>query len=116
MCYISVDKFIKDYNKVSEGLTPTKFDIEIKQTLFAGASDIDEVHYFNDLEQKINQNTKALIVNSPNNPSGVVYTEETIKTLCDLLNKKQKEYNHPIFFICLQINFCIQTFSNNFLE
>ena len=44
-------QFIKDYNKVSEGLTPTKFDIEIKQTLFAGASDIDEVHYFNDLEQ-----------------------------------------------------------------
>lgn len=44
-------QFIKDYNKVSEGLTPTNFDIEIKQTLFAGADDIDEIHYFNDLEQ-----------------------------------------------------------------
>ncbi len=54
---------------------------------------------FSDLEQKINENTKALIVNSPNNPSGVVYTEETIKTLCELLNKKQKEYNHPIYLI-----------------
>lgn len=42
---------LKDYNRVSEGLTPTNFDIEIKQTLFAGADDIDEVHYFNDLEQ-----------------------------------------------------------------
>lgn len=42
---------IKDYNKTSEGLHPKDFDIEIKQTLFAGASDIDEVHYFNDLEQ-----------------------------------------------------------------
>lgn len=44
-------QFIKDYNKESEGLTPTNFDIEIKQTLFAGADDIDEIHYFNDLEQ-----------------------------------------------------------------
>ena len=43
-------RLIKDYNKVSEGLTPKTFDIEIKQTLFAGADDIDEIHYFNDLE------------------------------------------------------------------
>lgn len=43
-------QLIKDYNKVSEGLTPKTFDIEIKQTLFAGADDIDEIHYFNDLE------------------------------------------------------------------
>lgn len=43
-------RLVKDYNKVSEGLTPKTFDIEIKQTLFAGADDIDEIHYFNDLE------------------------------------------------------------------
>jgi hypothetical protein len=42
---------IKEYNKVSDGLNPKDFDIEIKQTLFAGADDIDEIHYFNDLEQ-----------------------------------------------------------------
>ena len=52
-----------------------------------------------DLEEKINANTKALIMNSPNNPSGVVYTEEKIKTVCELLEKKQKEYGHPIFLI-----------------
>ncbi|MBR2448738.1 MAG: aminotransferase class I/II-fold pyridoxal phosphate-dependent enzyme, partial [Clostridia bacterium] len=37
-----------------------------------------------DLESKITENTKALILNSPNNPSGVVYTEETIKAVCSL--------------------------------
>ena len=43
-------QLVKDYNKISEGLTPKTFDIEIKQTLFAGADDIDEIHYFDDLE------------------------------------------------------------------
>lgn len=42
---------IKEYNKISSGLTPSEFSVEIKQTLFAGADDIDEIHYFNDLEQ-----------------------------------------------------------------
>ncbi len=52
-----------------------------------------------DLEEKINKNTKAVIVNSPNNPSGVVYTEETVKALCDILRQKSKEYGHPIYLI-----------------
>ncbi|MBQ7236682.1 MAG: pyridoxal phosphate-dependent aminotransferase [Clostridia bacterium] len=52
-----------------------------------------------DLESKITENTKALILNSPNNPSGVVYTEETIKAVCSLLEKKQTEYGHVIYLI-----------------
>ncbi len=52
-----------------------------------------------DFEAKINGNTKAVIVNSPNNPSGVVYTEETVKALCAILDKKSKEYSHPIYLI-----------------
>lgn len=51
------------------------------------------------LEAAINENTKALILNSPNNPSGVVYSEETIKSLCGVLEKKQKEYGHEIYLI-----------------
>lgn len=52
-----------------------------------------------DLEGKITANTKALIVNSPNNPSGVVYSEEKIKAVCELLERKQIEYGHPIYLI-----------------
>lgn len=52
-----------------------------------------------DLESKITANTKALIMNSPNNPSGVVYAEEKIKAVCTLLTSKEKEFGHPIYLI-----------------
>ena len=51
------------------------------------------------LEKAINKNTKAVIINSPNNPTGVVFSEETIVELCTLLNKKQQEYGKEIFLI-----------------
>ena len=52
-----------------------------------------------DFEQKITPNTKAVIVNSPNNPSGVVYSEETVRGICDVLKKKSAEYGHAIYLI-----------------
>ena len=52
-----------------------------------------------DLESKITEKTKAVIINSPNNPSGVVYSEETIKAVTDILKKKEKEFSHPIYLI-----------------
>ncbi|MCQ2387535.1 MAG: pyridoxal phosphate-dependent aminotransferase [Clostridia bacterium] len=52
-----------------------------------------------DFESKITRKTKAVIINSPNTPSGVVYTEQTIKSVCKILNKKSKEYNKPIYLI-----------------
>ena len=51
------------------------------------------------LEAAINEHTKAVILNSPNNPSGVVLSEETIQGICDLLEKKEKEYGHQIFIL-----------------
>ena len=50
-------------------------------------------------EKALTKNTKGVIINSPNNPSGAVYSEEQIKTLCDILRSKSKEYGHPIFLI-----------------
>lgn len=54
---------------------------------------------FSEFEKRINKNTKAVIVNSPNNPSGAVYSEETIIKLTDMLKEKEKEYKHPIVLI-----------------
>lgn len=51
------------------------------------------------VEQKITKNTQAIIVNSPNNPSGVVYSKETLEKLADLLHEKEKEIGHPIYLI-----------------
>lgn len=49
--------------------------------------------------EKITARTKAVIVNSPNNPTGVIYSEETIIKLCDILREKQNEFNTPIYLI-----------------
>lgn len=54
---------------------------------------------FTAFRQLINEHTKAVIVNSPNNPSGAVYSEATIKELAAILKEKQQEYGHPIFII-----------------
>ena len=54
---------------------------------------------FKALEAKLNFNTQALILNSPNNPSGVVYTEETLQKLAALLTRKSLEYHHPIYIV-----------------
>ncbi len=51
------------------------------------------------LENAITEKTKCIILNSPNNPSGVIYTKESIKNVAQLLKKKEKEYGHPIFII-----------------
>lgn len=51
------------------------------------------------LERRINPKTKGVIVNSPNNPSGVVYTLDTIKGLVALLKRKSEEYGEPIYLI-----------------
>ena len=52
-----------------------------------------------ELEQKITANTKAVIVNTPHNPTGVVYSEETIKKLASILEQKQKEFGSMIYLI-----------------
>ena len=50
-------------------------------------------------EQAINPHTKGVVVNTPNNPSGVVYSQETLEKLAEILRKKEAEYGHPIYLI-----------------
>ena len=54
---------------------------------------------FAELEESLNPNTAALILNSPNNPSGVVYSVETLEKLAALLKKEAEEFGHPIYII-----------------
>lgn len=52
-----------------------------------------------EFEAKITEKTKAVIVNTPNNPTGVVYSEETIKKMATILEAKQKEFGTDIYLI-----------------
>ena len=50
-------------------------------------------------DQALTPNTKCVIINSPNNPTGVVYSEATIQELAQVLTEKSKEYGHTIWLI-----------------
>lgn len=50
-------------------------------------------------DQALTPNTKGVIINSPNNPTGVVYSEATIQKLAQVLTEKSKEYSHTIWLI-----------------
>lgn len=54
---------------------------------------------FYSLEKLINKNTAGIIINSPNNPSGTVYSKDTLEKLADLLSRKAEEIGHPIYII-----------------
>lgn len=50
-------------------------------------------------EEMLNEKVMAVLVNTPNNPSGIAYSTDTIQKLAALLRKKEKEYGHDIFLI-----------------
>ena len=51
------------------------------------------------VEAMLTPATQAIIINSPNNPSGVVYTAETLSALGEILTRKAEEYGHPIYIV-----------------
>ena len=51
------------------------------------------------LEASLTPHTQAIIINSPNNPSGAVYTRQTLEKVGTLLTRKGREYGHPIYII-----------------
>jgi len=54
---------------------------------------------FEAFEKSLSPKTKLVIYNSPNNPSGVVYTRETLEKMCGILRAKEKEFGHPIYVV-----------------
>ena len=63
------------------------------------ANTIDFQPNLQEFKDKITSKTKALIINSPNNPTGVIYSEETIIKLSEILREKQKEFGTNIYLI-----------------
>ena len=76
--------YTNNYDGVLVEISPNTVDFQPK---------LDE------FEQKITPKTKAVIVNNPNNPTGVVYSEETIKKLAAIMEAKQKEFGTNIVLI-----------------
>lgn len=89
--FISIAPYFPEYKVFCEG-AGAKFRVVPADT------DNFEIN-FDELEKTLNAHTKGIIINSPNNPSGKVYSEQTIIKLSKLLEQKQKEYNHPIFIL-----------------
>lgn len=52
-----------------------------------------------EFKNKINSKTKAVIINTPNNPTGIIYSEELIKKLVKILEEKSSQIGHPIYLI-----------------
>jgi len=62
----------------------------------------DSVTFMPDAEalaSAINEKTKAVIINTPNNPTGVIYSEHTLRELGSVLERKEREFGHPIYLI-----------------
>ena len=54
---------------------------------------------FDAFEKAVSEHTKGVVINTPNNPSGVVYSKATLEQLAAVLTEKSKEYGHPIYLI-----------------
>ncbi len=54
---------------------------------------------FDAFEALLNSNVRGVLINTPNNPSGIVYSSATLKHLADTMRAKEKEYGHPIYLI-----------------
>lgn len=63
------------------------------------ANTVDFQINFEAFEEMLNEKVTAVLVNTPNNPSGIAYSTKTVQKLADILYKKQEEYGHDIFLI-----------------
>ena len=82
--FLEYGSYIRNYDGVLVQVDPDTVSFQLNLT---------------DFESKLSPRTKAVIINNPHNPTGVVYSEETIKRLAEILEKKQKEYGHAIYLI-----------------
>lgn len=82
--FLEYNNYVANYNGRLIALEPNTTDFQAN---------------IEDLKRKITPKTKALIINNPNNPTGVVYSEATIRKIASILEQKQKEFGTQIFII-----------------
>ncbi len=82
--FLEYRAYVTNYDGVLVTVDPDEATFQISAEAFAA---------------KISAKTKAVIINNPNNPTGVVYSEDTIRALAAVLTEKQKEYGHAIYLI-----------------
>ncbi len=82
--FMEYNNYIKNYDGKVVVISPNTKDFEPKLEEFEG---------------KITPKTKAVLINTPNNPTGVVYSKNTIKKMSDILRRKQEQYNTDIYLI-----------------
>ena len=83
--------YFAEYKVMTESAGCTLVEVPMRQSDFQ--LDIDA------LRDAINEKTAAMIINSPNNPVGCIYTQGNIEDLAALLVQKEEEYGHPIYLI-----------------
>ncbi|MCD7764476.1 MAG: pyridoxal phosphate-dependent aminotransferase [Lachnospiraceae bacterium] len=82
--FLEYRAYVTNYDGVLVTVEPDEETFQISAEAFAA---------------KISAKTKAVIINNPNNPTGVVYSEDTIRALAAVLDEKQSEYGHAIYLI-----------------
>jgi aspartate aminotransferase len=82
--FVEYKSYVKNYGGELVVISPNTIDFQLNLEEFRA---------------KITPKTKAVIINSPNNPTGVVYSEATINKLSDILREKQKEYEKDIYLV-----------------
>ena len=83
--------YFAEYKVMTESAGCTLVEVPMRSSDFQ--LDIDA------LRQAITEKTAAMVINSPNNPVGCIYTQENIEALASLLVEKEQEYGHPIYLI-----------------
>lgn len=78
------NNYIENYNGIVKVISPNLNNFEPN---------------LNELKEKMSNKTKAVLINTPNNPTGVVYSESTIKEISKILKEKEQEFGKQIFLI-----------------
>ncbi|MBR3681524.1 MAG: pyridoxal phosphate-dependent aminotransferase [Clostridia bacterium] len=88
---ILLSPYFPEYRVFAEGAGASVVEVECRKNDFHPDTSA--------IKKAINEKTAAIIVNSPNNPTGAVYTEAELSELSEILLDAQKEYGHPIYLI-----------------